>query len=453
MAVQSNEFNVAIVGAGVAGLALAMGLHRKGVPFTIYEEAKEYSVVGAGIGFGPNGMQALDMIEPRFRPLYENLCVGNKGVDAQWVFFEGLLLEPGLGQDQAWNGNLKSAWGHPDYLRKSAHRKELLDVMTSFIPIGSVKFNKKLTAIREEPERVILGFADGEVASHTILAGSDGIASIVREYLLKPIHPEEALPVYSGAHCYRAVIPMTEAYEIIGDVTDVAKVFFGHNKGAVSYRITGGKEWNFLLIKATPNEAWPYPGRVTKQVTHQEMMADFDIPGIDDRFRKLVAKAKTVKWGLFHHSKTSTYYRDRICLLGDSAHASMPFQAAGAAQGVEDALVLTYVLEELAKSSARGSEQLIEINAGLKAYDAVRRPRAQRQLDRAFEVGKMIYFQHPECGDDINKILHKLQNGWLDWLWFPDLQADVDTALSQTRLEMQRKKKAKLLKENQQGSV
>lgn len=113
--------------------------------------------------------------------------------------------------------------------------------MTSFIPIGSVKFNKKLTAIREEPERVILGFADGEVASHTILAGSDGIASIVREYLLKPIHPEEALPVYSGAHCYRAVIPMTEAYEIIGDVTDVAKVFFGHNKGAVSYRITGGK--------------------------------------------------------------------------------------------------------------------------------------------------------------------------------------------------------------------
>lgn len=64
-------------------------------------------------------MQALDMIEPRFRPLYENLCVGNKNVDAQWVFFEGLLLEPGLGQDQPWNGNLKSAWGHPDYLRKS----------------------------------------------------------------------------------------------------------------------------------------------------------------------------------------------------------------------------------------------------------------------------------------------------------------------------------------------
>ncbi|KAF5705071.1 salicylate hydroxylase [Fusarium mundagurra] len=432
MTIQSNEFNVAIVGAGVAGLALAMALHRKGVPFTIYEEAKEYSVVGAGIGFGPNGMQALDMIEPGFRPLYEALCVGNKPADAQWVFFEGYLLEPGLGDGKPWNGDRKSAWGHKDY----AHRKELLDIMTSFIPIESVKFNKKLVSIKEYTDRVMLEFADGEIAVHSILAGSDGIASIVREYLLKPTHPEEALPVYSGAHCYRAVIPMGEAYEIMGEKTDVAKIYFGHNRGAVSYRITGGKEFNFLLLKATPNEPWPYSGRVTKQITQEEMLADFDGDNIDDRFRRLVAKAKPVKWGLFHHAKTSTYYKDRVCILGDSAHASMPFQAAGAAQGVEDALVLAYVVEELMKSPTRGSQQLVEINAGLRAYDAIRRPRAQKQLDRAFEVGKMIYFQHPECGDDMTKILNKLQNGWLDWLWFPDLKADVDTALSQMRKEL-----------------
>nr|AMB48856.1 salicylate hydroxylase [Fusarium camptoceras] len=433
MAVKSNEFNVAIVGAGVAGLALAMGLHRRGVPFTIYEEAKE-----AGIGFGPNGMQALDLIEPGFRPLYEKLCVGNKDTDAQWVFFEGLLLQPGFGLDQSWNGNLKSAWGHKDYVRKSAHRKELLDIMTSFIPLDSVKFNKKLTAIREDPDKVILEFEDGDVASHSILAGSDGISSTVREYLLTPIHPDQAHPVYSGAHCYRAVIDINEARDVVGDLTDVAKVFFGHNMGAVSYRITGGKEWNFLLIKATPDGDWPYPGRVTKQVTHKEMMADFDGLNIDDSFRKLVAKAKTVKWGLFHHAKTSTYYRDRICLIGDSAHASMPFQAAGAAQGVEDALVLSYILEDLVKSPT-ADRDLGGIRAGLKAYDAVRRPRAQKQLDRALEVGTMIYFQHPECGDDMDKILNKLQNGWLDWLWFPDLQADVEKARTQMQAELREK--------------
>lgn len=64
-------------------------------------------------------MQALDMIQPGFRALYEAICVGNKSADAQWVFFEGYLLEPGLGEDNPWAGNLKSAWGHKDYLRKS----------------------------------------------------------------------------------------------------------------------------------------------------------------------------------------------------------------------------------------------------------------------------------------------------------------------------------------------
>jgi hypothetical protein len=65
-------------------------------------------------------MQALGMIELGFRPLYEALCVGNKPADAQWVFFEEYLLEPDLGDDKPWNGDRKSAWGHKDYVRKSA---------------------------------------------------------------------------------------------------------------------------------------------------------------------------------------------------------------------------------------------------------------------------------------------------------------------------------------------
>ena len=83
----------------------------------------------------------MDLIEPEFRPRYEKICVGNKPANAQDVFFEGMLLEEGLGkrhihplcttnralnrradfqfqgQDQPWYGN--SSWGHPDYDRKS----------------------------------------------------------------------------------------------------------------------------------------------------------------------------------------------------------------------------------------------------------------------------------------------------------------------------------------------
>ncbi|TIA08038.1 monooxygenase, partial [Aureobasidium pullulans] len=400
-------------GAGIGGLALAISLHKKGVSFTLYEGAKEYSVVGAGIGFAPNGMRTMDLIEPAFRPLYEKICVGNKGEQNRNIFFEGMLLEEGLGRNQAWFGN--SAWGHPRFNRKSAHRKELLEIMTSFIPIENVKFNKYLESIEQHSDKVILKFADGEEADASVLAGADGIKSVVREHVLRPSHPEEVAPVYADAYCYRAVIPMSEAYTILGNLTDVAKFYFGHNRSAITYRISGGEELNFLFCVADP-KPWALGEIVTEKTTHEAMMADFDDPGVDPRFIELLAKAQPIKWGFFHHWRTSTYHRGRVVMLGDAAHASLPFQAAGAAQGLEDALVLSNVLSKIVETHNAFVDQMTSIETALEAYDVVRRPRAQKQLEQSAEVGKMIFFQHEEAGPDMSKILPRLQEGRFDWL-------------------------------------
>lgn len=159
-------------------------------------------------------------------------------------------------------------------------------------------------------------------------------------------------------------------------------------------------------------------------------MADFEGQGVDDRFRQLLAMAQPVRWGLFHHLRTSTYYRGRVALMGDSAHASLPFQAAGAAQGLEDALVLSNVLAEVAKSSKEDADLEAQIVAGFRGYDSVRRPRAQKQLEQAAEVARMIFFQHEEARDDMHRILPRLQQGRFDWLWFHDIEEDVGKALS-----------------------
>lgn len=165
-------------------------------------------------------------------------------------------------------------------------------------------------------------------------------------------------------------------------------------------------------------------------------MADFEGPGVDDSFRQLLRKAKPVKWGFFHHLHTSTYVRDRVVLVGDSAHASLPFQAAGAAQGLEDALVLSNVLAELAKLPERCASQLPAIQAGVTAYDSVRRPRAQKQLEQAAEVGRMIFFQHEEAGADMEDILPRLQRGRFNWLWFHDMNEDVQEVLSRMQKQI-----------------
>lgn len=113
--------------------------------------------------------------------------------------------------------------------------------MTSFIPLENVKFSKRLTTIEEHPDKVFLKFADGDSAEASVLAGADGIKSGVRKHVLETLYPEQVDPVYADAYCYRAVIPIAEADEIMGDLTDVAKFYFGHDRSAVSYRITGGK--------------------------------------------------------------------------------------------------------------------------------------------------------------------------------------------------------------------
>jgi 2-polyprenyl-6-methoxyphenol hydroxylase-like FAD-dependent oxidoreductase len=159
------------------------------------------------------------------------------------------------------------------------------------------------------------------------------------------------------------------------------------------------------------------------------MMADFEGPGVDECLRRLLSLARPIKWGLFHHLNTSTYCRGRAVLIGDSAHASLPFQANGAAQGLEDALVLSEVLARLAKIPSSDPDQLSRIETGLEAYDSVRRPRAQKQLEKAAEVGRMLFLQHEIDGDDISKLLARLQVGHFEWIWFHDINKDVETAL------------------------
>lgn len=197
--------------------------------------------------------------------------------------------------------------------------------------------------------------------------------------------------------------------------------------------VCGQQEFNFLLCVADAEDAWKLKDAVTEKISHEALMADFKDPSIDDRFRQLLSKARPIKWGLFHHPHTSTYYRDRVVLVGDSAHASLPFQAAGAAQGIEDALVLSNVLAKLAQEPGHGISQTSAILAGLAAYNAVRRPRAQKQLEQSADVSRMLFFQHEDTGSSMEKILLKLQQGRFDWLWFHDLDKDVQEALRMMR--------------------
>ena len=119
----------------------------------------------------------------------------------------------------------------------------MLDIMTSFIPIENVRFNKRLAGIEQYEDRVLLTFSDGDTAEASVVAGADGIQSIVREHVLQD-EPSQIAPVYADSYCYRGVIPIETAEEILGDLADVAKFYFGDRRSCVTYRISEGRVSN-----------------------------------------------------------------------------------------------------------------------------------------------------------------------------------------------------------------
>lgn len=128
-----------------------------------------------------------------------------------------------------------------------------------------------------------------------------------------------------------------------------------------------------------------------------------------------------MKWPLFHHPDTPTYYKGRVCLLGDSAHASSPSQAAGAGQGLEDALIFSKILSLVNSPS--------QLDAAFQVYDSIRRPRAQRVVQESKEVGVAYFLTHPDFGNDLQKITDDA-NRRLPLIWWHDLEGDLKTAES-----------------------
>lgn len=126
-----------------------------------------------------------------------------------------------------------------------------------------------------------------------------------------------------------------------------------------------------------------------------------------------------VRWALFHHFDTPTYFSSGVALVGDVAHASTPHQGSGAGQCFEDIAVLSHLLT-LVTSKA-------DLDIAFETYDALCRPRGQQIVHTSDEAGRIFNFRHPELGSDIAAIVPNIQTRF-SWIWEHDLQVDIKKA-------------------------
>lgn len=129
---------------------------------------------------------------------------------------------------------------------------------------------------------------------------------------------------------------------------------------------------------------------------------------------KLLNTPSLSAWALWDMPPAPIYATKNICMMGDAAHASTPFQGAGASQAIEDALVLATLLAKVEDPS--------QVPNAFSAYDQVRRPRSQKVVSTSREAGQVIAMRAEGVGEDIEKMARNLKTR-MHWIWGRDLGA------------------------------
>jgi salicylate hydroxylase len=348
-----------VVGAGIGGLTAAITLRRAGVAVRVYEQAPELREVGAGIQMSPNATRILHRLG--LEDALRRVAVRPEATEhRRWDDGRVLLRQP-LGDA------CEQAFGAPYY---SLYRPDLLAVLSGALPPEVVHLGHRVVALARRDDAAEVMFDSGAIASADVVIGADGIHSTIRGWLLGPESPR-----FSGSIAYRGLVPAERIAHLA--LPYRANAWLGPDHHFVHYWVAAGRFLNFVGIVPGGDwrvESWSATGEVA------DALAEFE--GWHPQVRAIIAAAERVhRWGLYDRDPLATWGDGRVTLLGDAAHAMLPFMAQGACQAIEDAAVLTRCLADATRET---------LPAALLRYQEIRQPRVW-EVQRASRQNATTY--------------------------------------------------------------
>lgn len=347
-----------VVGAGIAGLATAVALKLRGHHAVVLERRPGPATEGAGIQIGPNGTAALDALGVR------------EAVRPRASVPLGIAVHGGL-DDMRLTTLPLGDWiaarhGAPYWV---VHRADLLDALherAHALDID-VRYGVRIADMTADTNAVAVTLASGEIVHGGLLVGADGVWSAVRTQVVR-----DTSTFFTGRVAYRALVDPSVVPRI---ARDHVSVWMAPDTHAVAYPVRAGAAINLVLV--TRGEAaasrWSTPAD------------EAELRALSARFPQTVRAAVSVapawlKWPLHGLTPLPAYHRPRVALVGDAAHAMLPFLAQGGVMALEDALVLARVVA--------GHESMPD---ALAAFDRARRPRAARVVAAAERQGRIFH--------------------------------------------------------------
>lgn len=339
---------VAVIGAGIGGLATAAALRRAGIDVAVYEQAAQFTRLGAGIQIGCNAMKVMRELglEPALRRAgFYPRSWTNRNYDTGEVRFDMIFGE-----------SAEDRWGAPYLL---AHRGDLHAALASVVPESDLRLDHRLIGLEPVSEAgVRLTFANGTLAIADAIVGADGVHSRVKEILFG-----EDQPNLTGRVAYRTVFPaaLLNGYEI-----DDCTKWWGPDRHIVIYYVKPDRsEVYFVTSQPEPSftvESWSAMGDVSEL---RQAFVSFH-----PQVRHVLASCPAVhKLALIDRDPLPRWGEGRVTLRGDSCHPMMPYMAQGAAMAIEDAAVLSRCLNGVNRDGVANA---------FRHFEATRKPRTSR---------------------------------------------------------------------------
>ncbi|KAF5692406.1 salicylate 1-monooxygenase [Fusarium denticulatum] len=410
-----KQFQIAIIGGGIAGIVLAISLLKRNIPCKIYERAHAFSDIGAGLGISPNAQDAMAACDPGVHSAFKKVASGNT-----WESKKSILFEFFDGMDGATN---ESPLFHVENRTglQGCHRGAFVNELLKLLPSDVVRFDKQLQAMEEsDTGGVRLVFRDGTVEEADAVVGCDGIKSKVRDILVGADHPSSKCS-YTHKYAYRGMIPVPQAVEVLGEERALnATMWLGKDKHLLSYPVAHGTILNVVAYCSSSN-GWPSESQLVLPATKEDLLRDFE--GFRPSVIKILENTERLdRWAIFDlgDNPVPTFAKGRVCIIGDAAHASTPHHGAGAGLCIEDAAVLASIL---AHDKVRvGSD----IEAAFSAFDKSRRERAHWVVQKSRRAGK-LFERQTELGSDFGGIFEELKET-LPTIWDYDINEAIKTA-------------------------
>ena len=340
--------NIAIIGAGIGGLTAAACLRRIGIDVRIYEQARGFTRLGAGIQQAPNSVRVLYALGLKDKLLAQ--AFQPETTDSRDHDTGHLTNSLPLGQ------SMLDRHGVPYFLM---HRGDLHAMLVDLVPAEIIRLNHRLDGLDHAADGTVrMTFSNGETTRADAVIGADGVHSVVREFMFGKEQPR-----FTGRVAYRTVFSTA----LLGELKPEPCVkWWGPDRHLVNYYVNPRRD-ELYFVTSTPEpdfnvESWSAKGDPAT------LRAAYDTFHPDAR-AILAACPDVHKWALVERDPLPKWVEGNVALLGDACHPMTPYMAQGASTSIEDGAVLSRCLDGVDRDG---------LPDALRRYEATRKPRTSR---------------------------------------------------------------------------